>query len=119
MNCSSLPFTSRIVSTELPKVATEATTSEKLAEAVCPAEFTVTVGIYVPGGVAVLAVKVIWPEGLVSLAAYVHCIPVGRLPTFTSAVSLVELMRICTTTGIPSCDTVIFDMGNETEIGGA
>ena len=92
---------------------------EMLAEAVCPAEFTVTVGIYVPGGVAVLAVKVIWPEGLVSLAAYVHCIPVGRLPTFTSAVSLVELMRICTTTGIPSCDTVIFDMGNETEIGGA
>lgn len=45
-------------------------TSVKLLEAVAPAEFTVTVGIYVPCRAEALAVNASEPEGLVSDAEY-------------------------------------------------
>jgi hypothetical protein len=42
----------------------------KFVDAVCPADFTVTVGVWVPAAVAVLAVNTSDPEGFVSDAAY-------------------------------------------------
>jgi hypothetical protein len=42
----------------------------KFVEAVCPAGFTVTAGVEVPAGVAVLTVNTSDPEGLCPDAAY-------------------------------------------------
>ena len=44
--------------------------SVKVVEAIWPAEFTLTVGMYVPAGEIFAAVKVRVPEGFVSDAAY-------------------------------------------------
>lgn len=54
----------------LPVWEAAAMTSVKLLEAVAPAEFTVTVGTYVPCGAEALAVNASEPEGLVSDAEY-------------------------------------------------
>ena len=45
-------------------------TGVNLLEAVAPAEFTVTVGTYVPCGAQALAVNASEPEGLVSDTEY-------------------------------------------------
>ena len=62
--------------------------------AVCPAEFTVTIGIYVPAVTFAVAIKVSNPEGLVSEAAYVTCTPPGIPAKLTRAVSLVDIIEI-------------------------
>jgi len=59
-------------------VPAELTTSVNLVEAVCPAEVTITVGIYVPAIVDLMAVNVSNPDGLVSLAAYISETPPGN-----------------------------------------
>src|ERR1700730_1489226 len=70
-----------------------------------------------PAGAAALAVNVSNPEGFVSDAAYFSCRPVGRPLTDTSAVSLVEVMLMGTTTCVPSCGTTTVETGSETVIG--
>ena len=49
-------------------------------------------GMYVPAEACAVAVKLNWPEGLVSEAAYVAWTPPGNPTKLTSAVSLVEVM---------------------------
>src|SRR5713101_622154 len=70
-----------------------------------------------PAGVAALAVNASDPEGFVSDAAYFSCRPIGRPLTDTSAVSLVEVMLMGTTTCVPSCGTTTVETGSETMIG--
>src|SRR6478609_10674910 len=70
-----------------------------------------------PAGVAALAVNASDPEGFVSDAAYFSCRPGGRPLTDTSAVSLVEVMLMGTTTCVPSRGTTTVETGSETMIG--
>src|SRR5215831_19360452 len=65
-----------------------------------------------------VALKVKDPEGLVSDAAYISSIPPGSPTRFTSAVSLVDLIEICTCTGVPFNGTTTWDGISNTEIGG-
>lgn len=93
------------------------TISVKVVDTVCPAEITVIVGMKVPSGDDLLAVKLSVPDGLVSEAAYFSSTPPGKPPTITSAVSLVEVIWIGTFTCIPFCETTTTEIGRKTVIG--
>jgi hypothetical protein len=88
-----------------------------VSDAVCPAEFTITIGIYVPATADFVAMNVSVPDGLVSVDAYIPETPPGNPLKFTSAVSLVELMVICARTGVPPGATTTVEGFNETVIG--
>jgi hypothetical protein len=45
MNYSSMPFTSSVESVSVSRLRHSVTTKVKFVDAVCPAEFTVTVGV--------------------------------------------------------------------------
>jgi len=93
------------------------TTTVNSVEAVAPADTAVTFSAYVPTGVKLLAINVSIPDGLVSDAAYFTLTPAGNPVNETTAVSLVESMKIITFTGVSSRDSVIFSSPSITEIG--